>query len=246
MTDFKQRFDIFICGGSQHVGLLQPLLEQLLPFGTVHLASSFLTEDDVGRLQGSCDVLHRPTHSHDGYANFELFCIKDLYRLATAPYFIKLDADVTLSSDWIAYVEACIAAHPHAVLMGPWKGDIEIDVELSGPPVRRRLHRDVRVVGGAKVIGGFCVARTAFFKQRLWLLDGIHEGVLARQPTTRTAPRETMTVRGRVGKHGSPCSEDTLRSLLVHAVGASHRLRVIDSGGRIHIDRQESHGARAR
>ena len=246
MTDFKQRFDIFICGGSQHVGLLQPLLEQLLPYGTVHLASSFLTEDDVGRLQGRCDLLHRPTHSQDGYANFELFCIKDLYRLATAPYFIKLDADVTLSSDWIDYVEACIAAHPHAVLMGPWKGDVAINVELSGPPIRRRLHRDVRVVGGAKVIGGFCVARTTFFKQRLWLLDCIHEGVLSRRPTSPTAQPQTITVRGRVGKRGSPCSEDTLRSLVVHAVGASHRLRVIDSAGRIRVNRQETYAARAR
>ena len=246
MTDFKQRFDIFICGGSQHVDLLQPLLEQLLPYGTVHLASSFLREDDVGRLQGRCDVLHRPAHSRDGYANFELFCIKDLYRLATAQYFIKLDADVTLSNDWFDYVEACIAAHPHAVLMGPWKGDVEINVELSGPPIRRRLHRDVRVEDSPKVIGGFCVARTAFFKQRLWLLDLIHEGVLSGRRTSCRAERETITVRGRVGKRGSPCSEDTLRSLLVHAVGASHRLRVIDSGGRIRVNRDGSHVAPAR
>ena len=246
MTDFKQRFDIFICGGSQHVDLLQPLLAQLLPYGTVHLASSFLREDDVGRLQGECDVLHRPTHSQDGYANFELFCIKDLYRLASAPYFIKLDADVTLSNDWIDYVEACIAAHPHAVLMGPGKGDIEINVELSGLPIRRRLHRDVRVAGGAKVVGGFCVARTAFFKQRLWLLDMIHEGVLSARRPRRPVHRETIAVRGRVGKPGSPCSEDTLRSLVVHAVGASDRLRVIDSAGRVRLNRPETHAARAR
>ena len=130
--------------------LLEPLLERLLPYGTVHLASSFLSEDDIGRLHGRYDVLHRPTHSLDGYANFELFCIKDLYRLAAAPYFIKLDADVTLSDDWIEYVEACIADHPHAVLMGPWKGDVDIDVELSGAPIRRQLRRDVRVTGGAE------------------------------------------------------------------------------------------------
>lgn len=246
MTDFKQRFDVFICGGSQHFGLLQPLLEQLLPYGTVHLASSFLTEREVGRLRRSCDMLHRPTHSQSGYANFELFCIKDLYRLATAPYFIKLDADVTLSSDWIDYVETCIDAHPHAVLMGPWKGDVEINVELAGPPIRRRLRRDVRIVGGTKVIGGFCVGRTAFFKQRLGLLECIHEGVLSGRPGSRTSPCETMTVRGRVGKRGSPCSEDTLRSLLVHAVGASHRLRVVDSAGRIRLDGRDGDAARAR
>jgi hypothetical protein len=249
MTELKRRFDIFICGGSRHLDLLRPLLERLLPYGTVHLGSSFLGEDDIGRLHGRYDVLHRPAHSLDGYANFELFCIKDIYRLAAAPYFIKLDADVTLADDWIEYVEACIAAHPHAVLMGPWKGDVEIDVELSGAPIRRHLHRDVRVKGGLKVIGGFCVARTAFFKERIGLLDVIHEGVLAsgrgaagrargleEHPGAR-APRESIRLRGRVGKRGSPCSEDTLRSLLVHAVGASDRLHVIGSRGRIRLDR---------
>jgi len=236
MTALKQRFDIFVCGGSQHVTLLEPLLERLLPYGTVHLASSFLSEEDIGRLHGRYDVLHRPTHSLDGYANFELFCIKDLYRLAAAPYFIKLDADVTISDDWIEYVEACIAGHPHAVLMGPWKGDVDIDVELSGAAIRRQLRRDVRVMGGLKVIGGFCVARTAFFKAQIALLDVIHEGVLSswRGEATR---RESIRVQGRVGKRGSPCSEDTLRSLVVHAVDASDRLRIIDSGGRICLGR---------
>jgi hypothetical protein len=235
MTELKQRFDIFICGGSQHVNLLEPLLERLLPYGTVHLASSFLSDDDIGRLHGRYDVLHRPTHRLDGYANFELFCTKDIYRLAAAPYFIKLDADVTLSDDWIEYVEACIADHPHAVLMGPWRGDVEIDVELSGAPIRRQLRRDVRVTGGLKVIGGFCVARTAFFKEQIALLEVIHESVLSqRGEATR---REPITVRGRVGKRGSPCSEDTLRSLVVHAVDASDRLQIIDSRGRICLDR---------
>jgi len=250
MTERKQRFDIFICGGSQHINLLEPLLARLLPYGTVHLASSFLSEDDIGRLHGRYDVLHRPAHSLDGYANFELFCIKDLYRLATAPYFIKLDADVTIADDWIEYVEACIADHPHAVLMGPWRGDVDIDVELSGAPIRRQLRSDVRVTGGLKVIGGFCVARTAFFKEQIALLEVIHEGVLSSQRSEATRPRavepehsgaqrqcEPITVRGRVGKRGSPCSEDTLRSLVVHAVDASDRLRIIDSGGRICLGR---------
>ena len=227
MTERKQRFDIFICGGSQHVDRLEALLARLLPYGTVHLASSFLSDDDIGRLRGRYDVLHRPTHSLNGYANFELFFIKDVYRLAAAPYFIKLDADVMLSDDWIEYVETCIADHPHAVLMGPWRGDVDIDVELSGAPLRRQLRTDVRVTSGLKVIGGFCVASTAFFKEQIGLLEIIHEGVLSSQ----------ITVCGRVGKCGSPCSEDTLRSLVVHAVNASDRLRVIDSGGRIELDR---------
>jgi hypothetical protein len=231
MGAHKQRFDIFVCGGSQHVDMLLPLLERLLPHGTVHLASSFLNGEDLARLRGRYDRLHRPTYSTDGYANFELFCINDIYRLATAPYFIKLDADVGLADDWIEYVDASMAAHPHAVLIGPRRGDIDIDVALSGPPLRRHLDQDVCVTGGPKVLGGFCVARTAFFKEWIGLLDTIHEAV--RLPRGQ-AP---ITVRGRVGKSGSPCSEDTLRSLLVHAAGASDRLHVIDSRGRVRIDR---------
>ena len=139
-----------------------------------------------------------------------------------------------------------IAAHPHAVLMGPWKGDVDIDVELSGAPIRRHLHRDVRVKGGLKVIGGFCVGKTSFFKERIGLLDVIHEGVLAsgrggasglEEPPGTRAPAEPIRLRGRVGKRGSPCSEDTLRSFLVHAVGASDQLHVIESRGRIRLDR---------
>src|SRR5687767_321653 len=139
MSAHKQRFDIFVCGGSQHVDLLHSLLGRLLPYGTVHLASSFLTGDDLARLRGQYDRLHSPAHSPDGYANFELFCITDIYRLAAAPYFIKLDADVRLSDDWIEYVETCIAAHPRAVLIGPRKGDVDIDVTLSGALIRRHL-----------------------------------------------------------------------------------------------------------
>ena len=47
MTRLKERFDIFVCGGSQHVDLLEPLLEQLVPYGNVHLVSSFLSEADI-------------------------------------------------------------------------------------------------------------------------------------------------------------------------------------------------------
>jgi len=251
MTRLKQRFDIFVCGGSQHVDLLEPLLERLVPYGRVHLASSFLSAADLRRLRGRYDVLHRPMHSVDGYANFELFCIKDIYRLAAAPYFIKLDADVTLADDWIGYVEGCIADHPQAVLVGPWKGDVDIDVELCGAPIRRQLRRDVRVSRGLKVIGGFCVARTAFFKEQLELLEVIHDGVLSSRRRETPPPgalefarrstgrwHEPIRLRGRVGKRGSPCSEDTLRSLVVHAVGASDRLLVVDSGGRISLDRK--------
>jgi len=61
----------------------------------------------------------------------------------------------------------------------------------------------------------------------------IHDGVLS-----SLRPEAPVTLRGRMGKRGSPCSEDTLRSLVVHAVGASDRLRVIQSRGRINLDRK--------
>src|SRR5688572_5975286 len=104
MNDYKQKFDVFICGGTQHVRLLRPLLKMLCPYGKVHLGSCFLAEADLIQLRGLYDVLHTPQHSSDGYHNFELFSIRDINRLATAPYFIKMDADVCLEPDWIQYV----------------------------------------------------------------------------------------------------------------------------------------------
>ena len=118
MNSDKQQFDIFISGGSQHVHLLKPLLRKLLPNGRVHLASCFLSNSDLSELRRLYDVLHTPNHSDDGYRNFELFSIRDINRLATAPYFIKLDADVHLEPDWIEYVKECTAAYPDAVLFG--------------------------------------------------------------------------------------------------------------------------------
>src|SRR5215510_7260535 len=124
MSGYKEQFDIFVCGGSQHVMLLKSLLRTLQPYGTIHLASSFFTDDELRQLQELYDVLHLPKHSDDGYANFELFSIRDINRLARAPHFIKLDADVELQPDWIRYVEESLAAHPDAVLFGPKRGNV--------------------------------------------------------------------------------------------------------------------------
>src|SRR2546421_13044246 len=124
MKEYKKLFDIFVCGGSQHVRMLKPLLAKLAPYGKVHLASCFLSNGDMHQLRGLYDVLHTPQHSPDGYCNFELFAIRDINRLAMAPHFVKLDADIYLRPDWIKYVEERIARCPDAVLFGPGKGDV--------------------------------------------------------------------------------------------------------------------------
>ncbi len=216
VSDYKRCFDIFLCGGTQHFVQLRRLLPKLLPYGTVHLASSFLSEIDLHELHGLYDVLHEPRHSRDGYHNFELFSIRDINRLAAAPWFIKLDADVDVDPGWIGYVERSIAAQPDAVLFGPIRGNIDVNVELYGV-----LGRDIKVTNGKKVIGGFYAGRTSYFKEHLHLMDELHL-TIARDNGSRPTK-----FRG---------NEDTLRSLLVHATGDGGRLHVFDCGGLIRIE----------
>jgi hypothetical protein len=250
MKDYKKQFDVFICGGSQHMPMLKPLLGKLQPYGKIHLASSFLSNADLHQLRGLYDVLRTPQHSSDGYCNFELFTIRDINRLATAPYFVKLDADVHIEPDWIEYVEERIAAHPDAVLFGPRKGDNNINFELSGSLVRQLLRQDIRVTNARKVTGGFYVGKTSFFKEHERFMAIVHEllwcydkdGVRYRPslnpeywPPDGQASREPITVIGR--SENFQGNEDTLRNLVVHAVGASDRLHVFDSQGRVQIIR---------
>lgn len=227
MNRYKDQFDVFVCGGSQHVPLLQLLLRTLQPYGTIHLASSFFTTEELRQLQGLYDVLHEPKHSDDGYANFELFSIRDINRLARAPHFIKLDADVHLEPDWIRYVEEALEAHPDAVLFGPRRGNVAINFEISGIPVRQRLNRDLIVRDGCKVIGGFYVGQTAFFKTHQTFMRILHEFLWY--------PNGAIKVVGQGPNFRG--NEDTLRSLVVHAAGAGDRLHVVDSKGRIKIFR---------
>lgn len=247
MSNSRERFDIFICGDSQHVSMLKPLLRKLRPAGIVHLGSSFLTPADLEELAGLYDVLHAPAHSADGYQNFELFCVRDINRLATAPYFVKLDADTHLEPDWIDYVEECIAEHPEAVLFGPRQGDVDVTFRISGLLVRQLLGRDIRVEDAAKVIGGFYVGRTSFFQEHRRFMEVAHELLWCYRDGFRDRPTlypehwpesadrgEPVTVMGRSKSlHGA--NEDSLRNLVVHANGAGHRLHVIDSGGRVKI-----------
>lgn len=249
MKDYKQLFDVFISGGSQHMTMLMPLLKTLRPYGKVHLASSFLSNADVEQLHELYDVLRTPRYSSDGYHNFELFSIRDINRLATAPYFVKLDADIHLDPDWIEYVEECMAKYPDAVLFGPRKGNVDLSYQISGELVRQVLSRDIRVANAHKVTGGFYVGKTAFFKEHQRFMNVVHElmwcykdGVRYRStlnpgywPADEQASREPITLVGRSSKFQG--NEDVLRSLVVHAVGAGDRLHIVDSGGRVRIDR---------
>jgi hypothetical protein len=254
MNRYKKEFDVFVCGGSQHVSLLKPLLKTLLPFGTVHLGSSFFSDTELDELRGLYDVLHEPRHSNDGYSNFELFSIRDINRLASAPHFIKLDADTYLDPDWIKYVEESLQAHPDAVLFGPNRGNVDINVELSGAAVRQLLNRDVVVADACKVIGGFYVGLTSFFKMHKTFMDLVHEFLWCYEDGRRYRPvlfteywpsgsqlsNEPIKVLGQSPNFRG--NEDTLRSLVVHATGAGDRLHVLDSNGRIKILRPNTVG----
>ncbi|HSS22492.1 MAG TPA: hypothetical protein VLL54_20645 [Pyrinomonadaceae bacterium] len=250
MNDNRRVIDIFVAGGPQHVAQLKALLPKLHAYGTVHLASSFLTSVELAQLQGQFDVLHQPHHSSDGYHNFELFSIRDINKIARAPYFVKLDADTHIEPDWIDYVEACITAHPDTVLFGPRKGNVDISLQISGRVVQEKLSREISVRDVTKVIGGFYVGKTSFFKDHLRFMDLVHEFLWCYEEGVRRRPspnpqywlddtpalQEPITVLGNRNKNFKG-NEDTLRSLVVHAVGAGNRLDVFDSGGRIRIDR---------
>ena len=249
MKSYKEKFDIFICGGTQHVHLLLPLLRKLQPYGRVYLGSSFFSDRDLDQLSGLFDVLIEPRHSEDGYYNFELFCIRDINRLATAPYFIKLDADVELQPNWIEYVEQCLEAHPDSVLFGPRGGNNRIDFVLSGELVRQVLKTEVYVSNALKVGGGFYVGQTLFFKEQQSLMDIIHEFMWCFEDGVRIRPpinpeywskifhqsREPIKLMGRSKNFQG--DEDMLRSLVVHAAGAGERLHIIDSHERVRVIR---------
>ena len=247
MADYKDRYDIFICGGSEHFGMLREMLPRLLPFGIVHLASTFLTDEEIGRLEPYYDSVHKPLHHSNGYKNFELFCIRDINRIATRAHFIKIDADVSLRHDWIDYVNQGIDTE--TVLFGTHRGKSNVTFELKGALVRRRLGREISILDGLKVRGGFYVGRTNFFKQHDSLMQTLHEFLYCFNNGVRVKPsskpdqwpeaeeREYGPVRMRAGGNQSweSSTEDVLRSFVAHVAGGGERLRVIDSAGRIFV-----------
>jgi hypothetical protein len=245
----KDKFDIFICGGSRHFEKLRALLPKLHPFGRVHLASITLAERELSELAPHFDVLHRPRHDPDGYLNFNLFCIRDINRLAAAPHFIKLDADVWAREDWVEYVEEGLRQHADAVLFGIKEGLAKVNVSLTGPLVRRKLGREIRVSDGRKVIGGFYVGQTAFFKRHDRLMRLAHELLYCFADGRRARPSacpEEWAAEGdppagafAVGGHFQDLhkigNEDTLRSLVVHAAAAAEHMFVLDAAGRLDV-----------
>jgi len=229
--------------------MLRQLLPKLHPFGRLHLASITLTKAQLKELSRCCDVVHKPQHDPDGYLNFNLFCIRDLHALAEAPFFIKLDADVILQDYWIIHVDEWIAKYPDGVLWGIKEGVARINIELTGPLVRKKLGSDIRVINGRKVIGGFCVGRTDFFKQHHQLMQIIHELCYCFENGRRHRPsphpelwpesneldHEWFDLTGDYRDLQRIGNEDTLRSLVLHAAGAADRMFVLDSKGAIRV-----------
>jgi len=242
------RFDIVICSGRAQVSKLRQLLPRVAPFGTVHLASSYLEPGQFEQLRPWVDVLHEPRHHPDGYQNFNLFCIRDLNWIGEAPYFIKLDTDVELAEDWIDYVEESLGAHPDAILIGTHAGSNKIDYDVSGPLVRRKLGGDLRVRNGLKVNGSFYVGQTSFFREHDDTMQTLHDFIYAFKDGHRIRPRHTgsdpaegtgveaaVNMRGVCALRAGTACEDNVRCLTAHHVGAGKRLRVIDPKGRVRV-----------
>lgn len=229
MADDKSRYDIFICGGTQHFVKLQELLPLLHPFGTVHLVSIVLTTEELELLKPYYDVLHHPHHHEAGYRNFELFCIREINRLASAPHFIKLDADIYLRGDWVEYVAESLVRYPDAVLFGPDEGCTNITVKLSGPLVEQKLGRSLCVREGRKVTGGFYVGQTDFFRRHDPFMQTVHRLLYYSAGNEASLQVTPPSMRGSSG-------EDVLRNLVVHARGAGDRLLVLDSAGRVQVN----------
>jgi hypothetical protein len=243
----RSSYDVVIVAGSSQFESLRRLLPRLEQAGTVHLVSSYLTDAQIAALDGLYDVLHEPRLHPEGYENFKLFCIRKLNRVVTAPRFIKLDTDVGLADDWLDYVEETLALHPDAVLFGPHSGSNLIDYRISGPLVRHKIGRDVRVHFGTKVNGSFYVARTDFFREHDLLMQKLHDLTYAFVDGERIRrshlgddeiERELSGARllrpgGQLVERQGTCSEDNLRSLTVHVAGASRRLVVRDAGARL-------------
>lgn len=248
---YAPAYDIFVCGGSQHFAMLRVLLPQLAPYGRVHLGSITLGKAQLHELAPFYHVLHRPRHDARGYRNFNLFCIRDINRLARAPYFIKLDADIELADDWVDYVDAALARHPDAVLFGPHGGCRRLSLTLSGPLVRGVLGADLRVDSGLKVIGGFHVGKTAFFQRHDGYMQCLHELLYCFDDGRRIRPgrrppgwRDDLerqaapfTAVGRTHPYRECGNEDALRSLVAHGVGASARIHVLDAGRYVRVFR---------
>jgi len=208
--DYKSRYDIFITGHSRDFKRVREMLPLLRPYGTLHLASSFFAEWELGELARLCDFVHRPAHHPDnGYRNFSRFCVRDIDRIATAPWVIKVDADTELADGWIRYVDEATAAHPGAALIGPGVDPEFIDVSIFGPKAVERLGSHLDVRGKPKVVGGFYISRGDFYRANYGIMQAIHE--LAGERNERCVTVSGFNYRD---------SEDHARNMTAYFLGA--------------------------
>ena len=218
----------------------------LHPHGRVHLGSSFLTQIEIQQLSDFFDVLHEPRHHENAYCNFNLFSIRDIHQLATRPHFVKIDADILVQPNWIDYVNYWIDHFPDTILFGPWKGEQNISLSLTGPLVRHMLGRDIRVINGIKVLGGFYVGNTSFFQQQHRFMQVLHEFTYCFKNGIRVRPSLAISswpmemesqlewsIQGE-RRHSNLFDrgdEDTIRNLTVHALFAESYLNIFDGEG---------------
>jgi len=207
---YKDRYDIFITGCSRDFTRLQEILPELSPFGTLHLASSFLSEEELTVLTPLCDHVHRPIHHENGYRNFSRFCIRDIDRLATAPWVIKIDADTKLHDGWIRYVDDVTHKYPGAAIIGPGVDPEMIDVSIFGDQAAERLGGYLDIIGKPKVVGGFYISNSGFFKRNYRTMQSIHELAGGRN-------KECVTVSG----FNYRDSEDHTRNMAAYFLGGS-------------------------
>lgn len=232
------KFDIFISGADKHVNKLQKLMPRLKSCGTVHLVSSFLSQESIAKLQGLFDVIHEPHFSDDGYTNFKLFNLLEIDRFISQPWFIKIDADVELSKDWLTYVNKTIREHPELVLFGPRQGMRPLTWEISGESVRAVFDQDILVSGEVKVAGGFYCGKSSFFQKNKKKLSVLTEFIFCFKDGNKIRPTPILDEVFQDTKLdfelGSVCqhrqgklSEDNLKNLIVRVCGADDVIKVI-------------------
>lgn len=209
--DYKNRYDIFVTACSRDFGKAASMLPQLAPYGTLHLASSFLTNEEVGELSRFVDHVHFPRHHvTNGYRNFSRFCVRDIDRIASNPWVVKIDADTELTDEWFRYVDEVTQEHPHAALIGPGVDPEMVNVTMFGPLVLDRLGRTLDIRGVPKVVGGFYVSRSSFYKKHFDVMQTIHELASVRN-------EQCVTVSG----YNYRDSEDHARNMTAYFMGAA-------------------------
>jgi hypothetical protein len=219
-------YDIFIAGGVYHFARLRALLPLLASHGRVHLASIRLNSREIEELRPFCWRIHSPDHDPDGYRNFCLYCTRDLNRLASSDYFIKIDADVELGDNWIEYVDDQIRLNPQVVLFGPIQGR-PMNLYLTGERVKRELGFEIRMTDMTKVAGPFYVAKTSFFHRYDAEMQTIHRLLY----DSSDAP--DLEASGSVDCLRTIASEDTLRSMMVHLFGGPELIAAPEARGLI-------------